>query len=173
VKTLILLRHGKSNWDSDREADHDRPLARRGRNAAATMGLLLERAGQVPDRALTSSALRARQTLDVAVRSGGWNCPVGIVPEFYASSPGTVLNRLREEDDTASSLIIVGHEPTWSSLVSELTGGGFLRFPTGAMARIDLDIESWSRIDSDRGVMVWFLIPRLMRAAGFKADAED
>jgi phosphohistidine phosphatase len=59
VKTLILLRHGKSDWDSDRDADHDRPLARRGRNAAATMGLLLERAGQVPDRALTSSALRA------------------------------------------------------------------------------------------------------------------
>jgi phosphohistidine phosphatase len=52
-----------------------------------------------------------------------------------------------------------------------LTGGGFLRFPTGAMARIDLDIESWNRVDSDRGVMVWFLIPRLMRAAGFKADA--
>ena len=166
MKTIILFRHGKSDWDAGYAADHDRPLAKRGRNAAATMGAMLARAGQLPDRVLTSSAVRARETVRLAAEAGSWTCPVEVVPEFYESSPARVLARLREEDDAASSLLLAGHEPTWSTLASELTGGGFLRFPTAAMARIDLEIEGWSHIEQDRGTLVWFLIPRLLKSAG-------
>jgi phosphohistidine phosphatase len=166
VKTVILLRHGKSDWGTDFDTDHERPLAKRGRNAAATMGVLLARIEQVPDRALTSSAVRARETVERAAEAGNWSCPVVPAPELYASSPATVLARVREEDDAASSLLLAGHEPTWSALASDLMGGGLLRFPTAAMARIDLEIDSWSRVDVDRGVLVWFLIPRLLKAAG-------
>lgn len=170
MKTLILFRHGKSDWHTDYGADHDRPLAKRGRNAAARMGAMLARIEQVPERVLTSSAVRARETIELAAEAGGWNCPVKIVPEFYGSSPATVVARVREEDDAVSSLLLAGHEPTWSSLATELTGGGFLRFPTAAMVRIDLDIDSWSRLDADKGTLVWFLIPRLVKAMGFRAD---
>jgi phosphohistidine phosphatase len=167
VKTLILLRHAKSDWGAAHDADHERPLAKRGRNAAATMGALLARAGQVPDRVLTSSAVRAQETVRLAVEAGNWECPTEVAPDFYGSSPATVVARVREEDDAAASLLLAGHEPTWSMLASQLMGGGFLRFPTAAMARIDLDIESWSRLEFDKGVLVWFLIPRLIKSLGF------
>jgi len=170
VKTLILFRHGKSDWKSDYGADHDRPLAKRGRSAAATMGAMLARIEQIPDRVLTSSAVRARETIELAAEAGGWKCPVEIVPEFYGSSPATVVARVREEDDAVSSLLLTGHEPTWSTLATELTGGGFLRFPTAAMVRIDLDLDSWSRLEADKGTLVWFVIPRLIKAMGFRAD---
>jgi phosphohistidine phosphatase len=170
VKTLILFRHGKSDWNTDYGADHDRPLAKRGRNAAATMGTMLARTEQIPDRVLTSSAVRARDTVELAAEAGGWKCPVEIVPEFYGSSPATVVARVREESDAASSLLLAGHEPTWSTLAAELTGGGFLRFPTAAMVRIDLDLDSWSRLEVDKGMLVWFLIPRLVKAMGLPAD---
>lgn len=166
MKTLILFRHGKSDWNTDYGADHDRPLAKRGRKAAATMGAMLARIEQIPDRVLTSSAVRARNTVELAAEAGGWNCPVAIVPEFYGSTPATVVARVREESDAASSLLLVGHEPTWSTLAAELTGGGFLRFPTAAMVRIDLDLDRWSHLEADKGMLVWFLIPRLVKAMG-------
>ena len=81
MKTLILFRHGKSDWDSEEPSDHDRPLAKRGRKAAKAMGKFLALAGQVPDSAVTSSAVRARSTLEIAMEAGagtaasGWHGP--------------------------------------------------------------------------------------------------
>ena len=166
MKTIILLRHGKSDCSASYGSDHERPLAPRGEQAAQTIGRLLARVGQIPDRVLTSSAVRARETVELAVAAGDWNCPVQIVPEFYGASPESVIERVRREDDGPSSLLIAGHQPTWSTLAGELMGGGMLRFPTAAMARIDLDIKSWSELDRDRGLLVWFLIPRLLAPAG-------
>jgi phosphohistidine phosphatase len=66
--------------------------------------------------------------------------------------------------------MLAGHEPTWSALASDLMGGGILRFPTAAMARIDLEIDGWKTVGFDRGMLVWFLVPRFVKAAGFPAD---
>ncbi len=169
MKTIILFRHGKSDWNAEYGGDHERPLNERGHDAAKMMGTLLARLDQVPDRVLTSSAVRAQETVKLAALAGSWTCPVEIVPEFYASDPATVLQRIHAEDDAASSLLIAGHEPTWSTLAAGLIGGGWLRFPTAAMARIDLDVDSWGAVDAGKGMLVWFLIPRLVRAAGLGA----
>jgi phosphohistidine phosphatase len=166
MKTLILLRHGKSDWDAEYGSDHDRPLNLRGRDAASMMGALLARIEQVPDRVLTSSAVRAHDTVKLAAEGGSWACPVEVVSEFYASSPGEVLERVCAEDDATSSLLIAGHEPTWSTLAAGLIGGGWLRFPTAAMARIDFNVDRWSDIAPGKGMLSWFLIPRLVKAAG-------
>ncbi|MDH3285848.1 MAG: histidine phosphatase family protein [Acidobacteriota bacterium] len=171
MKTIILFRHGKSDWGADHAADRDRPLAARGRKAAATMGALLARLGQVPDRALTSPALRARETFRLAAEAGGWTCPIEIVPGLYDGSTVDVLERVRAEADSTSSLLLAGHEPTWSQLASELVGGGAVRFPTAALLRVDVDVETWSAVDAGRGVLVWFLLPRLVQAAGLELGA--
>lgn len=163
MKTLFLFRHGKSDWDAEYDADHDRPLAKRGRTAAGRMGALLAAINQVPDRVLTSSALRAHETVTLAAEAGKWKCPVEVVPEFYASSPSEVLARVRQEGDAASSLLLAGHQPTWSELASELIAGGRLRFPTAAIARIDLEIAAWAEVEPEKGALVWFLIPRLFK----------
>ena len=147
MKTIILLRHGKSDWEADYDDDHERPLAERGRSAAALMGTLLARVNQVPQRVLCSSAVRARETVRLAVEAGGWSCSV-------------------TEDDAVVSLLLAGHEPAWSGLAAELIGGGELRFPTAAMARIDFEVDRWSRVRPATGSLVWFVIPRLLKAAG-------
>jgi len=166
MKTILVLRHGKSSWESGSDSDHERPLAERGREAAEIVGRLLAGIGQVPDRVLTSSAVRARETIELAAHAGGWSCPVKVVSDFYGASTSTVLARLREEDDDASSVLLAGHEPTWSSLVSELVGGGALRFPTAGLARVDLPIDGWRELQAGRGMLVWFVVPRLIKAMG-------
>jgi phosphohistidine phosphatase len=141
MKTIILFRHAKSDWEAEHASDHERPLNRRGRKAARSMGLQLASMEQVPERVLTSSATRAQETARIAAEAGGWSSPIEVEPEFYESSPETVLRRVAVEDDRLSSLLLVGHEPVWSMLASALIGGGSLRFPTAAMARIDIDVE--------------------------------
>ena len=64
TRRLLLLRHAKSSWDDPALADHDRPLAPRGRRAAKRMGAHLRDEQVEISLVLCSSATRARQTLE-------------------------------------------------------------------------------------------------------------
>jgi phosphohistidine phosphatase len=159
---LILLRHGKSDWQADYGDDRSRPLAQRGRKAAKRMGRFLSRAGQVPDAAITSPAVRADDTLRLAMEGGGWTCPVRMAPALYGGGVPGLFGEVRKEPATTDVLLAVGHEPTWSEAVAALIGGGEIRFPTGALARVDLDVDAWDEIAPGTGVLAWTIGPRLL-----------
>ena len=159
-KRLILFRHGKSDWNGDFECDHERPLAKRGVKAAKTMGRLLAASGQIPDLIITSSAVRAHSTVDLAGKEGRWNCSVQVTDSLYAASPAQVLEQVKQTPDPISTLLLAGHEPTWSQLTSLLVGGGRISFPTAAMARIDFEIDAWNQVEYGQGTLIWLLQPR-------------
>lgn len=162
MKSLLFLRHGKSDWDAPFNHDHDRPLAKRGVKAAKVMGRFIAASGEEPDSILTSTAVRARDTVETASRAGGWSAPIHQTSELYGASPQSVLELVQEQSDTLDSLMLVGHEPTWSHTVSLLTGGANLRFPTAAIARIDFDVFSWRDVDLGRGELIWLVPPKAL-----------
>ena len=94
MKTLFLLRHGKSDWGHG-VADHERPLTRRGEDAARRIGRLLAGIGQVPERVVSSTAVRARQTAQLAAEAGSWSPAVELEGDFYETGPERVLRRGR------------------------------------------------------------------------------
>lgn len=160
---LMLLRHGKSDWRADYgRDDRARPLAGRGRKAARTIGRFLPRAGQIPDAAITSPALRAEETLRLAMAAGGWTCPVRSSEALYDGGVRGLLAEVQREPTATSLLLAVGHEPTWSEAIALLIGGGRVRLPTGAVARIDLEVDRWEEIGPGTGVLVWSVVPRLL-----------
>ena len=161
AKQLILFRHGKSDWKADFEHDHQRPLAQRGIKAAKIMGQLLAAAGQEPDAVLTSSALRAQSTVELAAQAGGWLCPIRVTDNLYETTPAQVLHDINQESQTTQTLLLAGHEPTWSTLMTLLIGGGQLRFPTAAMARIDFEVKAWQQVTYGQGRLIWLLQPKL------------
>jgi phosphohistidine phosphatase len=162
MPALILFRHGKSDWDVDYGDDRDRPLARRGRKAAKTMGRFVQRAAQVPDAAITSPAVRAADTLRIAMKAGGWTCPVRTADELYGGGVSGLLRELHSEPAATGVLLAVGHEPTWSDAVTRLTGGGQVRFPTAALARIEFGVDRWNDVQLGTGVLAWMVPPRLL-----------
>jgi len=167
MRGLILFRHGKSDWDADYPGgDAARPLAHRGRKAAKRMGKFLARAGQAPDAAITSPAVRAEDTLRLAMEGGGWNCPVRIAAPLYDGGLSGLLSEIRGEPPTTDVLLAVGHEPTWSEAVSAFMGGGQVDLPTAAMARIDFDVDGWGEVSPGTGVLGWIVVPRLLAASG-------
>ena len=164
MKTLLLLRHAKS--DRSGAGDHERPLNKRGRSSARRIGSTLSRIHQEPGKVLTSSAVRARTTVELAIEAGGWSCPVSATRALYLSSPDSVLGQIIEQDDRWESLLVVGHEPTGSDLASRLIGGGRIEVPTAALLRIDVYAERWSEVGYGEGGLVWMLTPRLLSRLG-------
>ncbi len=95
MRTLWLLRHAKSSWDDPAVADHERPLAPRGRKAAKRMRRWASEHRVQPEIVLCSSAVRARATLDLvlpALRSP----QVEVESRLYHTSADALLERLRE-----------------------------------------------------------------------------
>jgi len=160
VKTVILFRHGKSDWDAPVGSDHERPLAARGRKAADRMGRFLAERGEVPQLAIASTALRARDTLDRAVQAGEWGCEVEVRDDLYLPSPYGLLDILKQQPEPLTSVMLVGHQPAWSETLSLLVGGGYFRFPTAAMARVDVAVQRWEEIDSGFGELRWLVTPK-------------
>lgn len=159
-KSLFLFRHAKSDWDANFSSDHKRPLALRGINAAKTMGHLLAKSNKLPDLVICSTATRARQTLDLAEKHGNWRCESHYSDALYECHSGEVIEFIQQTNDSVNSIMLVGHEPTWSGLTSLLIGGGNIRFPTAAIARIDFYFDSWRNIKAASGELRWLLQPR-------------
>ncbi len=161
MRSLILFRHGKSDWDAPFTADHERPLAERGREAARCMGKLLSQAKQLPDLAVSSSAVRAQDTLHLASRAGRWNCPIRIDESLYETSANAMLGWLNALDENPERLLLTGHEPTWSDLAGRLIGRAVMKVPTAAMLRVDFETEDWSKLAFGSGELRWLLPPRV------------
>lgn len=168
MRTLLVLRHGKSDWGADYDRDHNRPIAKRGRRASKLMGKYLTSIGSIPDQVLSSSATRARQTVELASKAGRWECPIRITEQLYGASVDGVLDEIRGEPDATQTLLIAGHEPTWSSVISALSGRSIGHFPTAAIACIEFDVNRWSEIDYESGRLTWHVTPKQLKHEGFE-----
>ena len=166
MKSIILLRHGKSDWAEEYGEDHDRPLNKRGEKAAALMGRFLAGVEQVPDLVITSTALRARETARLASEAGRWACEVKSSRSLYETTPEKTLDVIRGIDGSSDSVLLVGHEPTWSVLAGRLIGSGSLRMPTAGMVRIDTQASQWKSIAFGSGTLIWMVTPKILDTVG-------
>lgn len=163
MKILLLVRHAKSDWDVPYGSDLERPLAMRGRDAAALMGRFLARIREGPDLVVSSPALRARETARIAIEAGGLECDTVLEDTLYSSGVASIVRLVRDLDDDARRVALVGHEPTTSDLSATLTGGSAVRFPTAAVARIRFPAGSWRDLRSGSGTLSWHVTPKILR----------
>jgi phosphohistidine phosphatase len=165
MKSLYLLRHAKSNWKDPDLADHDRPLAGRGRRASKAIARHLGEKDIEPELVLCSSARRTRETLERLQPALG-TPTVRIEPELYAAGASVLLGRLRRVPDTVGSVMLIGHNPGIEDLALEIARPApamrelELKFPTGALATLVLDGASWRALDRGTAELVSFVRPR-------------
>ena len=149
MKRLYLLRHAKSSWDDPELADHERPLSARGRRAADAIGNHLREHGIEPELVLCSSAARTRETLARIGLSGE------VERDLYGASANELLARVRELPPGVESALLIGHNPGMHDLALALTGEPRDKYPTGALATIEL--AGWT---AGSGRMIGFVRPR-------------
>jgi phosphohistidine phosphatase len=160
MKTLLLLRHAKSSWDDPEQADHDRPLNRRGQRDAPRMGQLLADEHLLPDLILCSSARRAQETAAKVVESSGCEGQLQIRGDLYQASPATMIEALAAVPREAHRVMVIGHNPGLEETLALLTGRQE-RLPTAALAQIALKIVNWRDLKpGTRGELVALWQPR-------------
>jgi phosphohistidine phosphatase len=164
-RSLILLRHGKSDWDSDVD-DFNRPLKKRGINASIQAGKWLRENMLVPDFVISSSARRAMQTAELCCEAMGTNKKnIYRQKHIYLATPEELLLSLEDCPKQAKRVMLVGHNPGLEELLyflvhNQLTipEDGKL-MPTATLAVIDMP-DSWRKLNNGTGTLRFLTRPR-------------
>lgn len=168
MKRLVLLRHAKSDWPD--VADHERPLAKRGRRDAPAVGRWLGASGYLPDAVVCSTALRARQTWELVSSGLASVAPdaspvVRYEPRVYDATVLSLLMLIREFDPVWRTAAIVGHNPGLAELTVGLASPDSAphAFPTAAVAVLGLPGE-WADVAPGESRLLAFTAPSHLRA---------
>jgi phosphohistidine phosphatase len=157
MKTLLLMRHAKSSWDSPGLPDHARPLNRRGQRDAPRMGQLLAEKEMLPDRILSSDAVRARQTAEAVAEALGFRGDIQLLEDLYGAGPDDYPRVLRAIPDRCASVLVISHNPGLEQFLRRATHR-IEAMPTAAIAWLELALEKWSDLTLETSaelVQVW------------------
>ena len=149
MKTMLLVRHAKSNWENPALPDKDRPLNDRGKRDAAKMAARLAKRELKPDLILSSPARRALATAQIIARELDYNLQDIVVDDrLYAVDADDLLGVLRKLGDKTKRVMLFGHNPELTDLANRLASE-ITHMPTCAVAEFTFDAKSWSRIGED------------------------
>jgi len=147
MKTLVIVRHGKSAWDDPSLSDHQRPLAKRGLRDGPVMGARLADWGPPVDRVISSSAVRALATAELVTGEMGlpWD-EIQVEDDLYHATETEMLELIQEQDDYLDGLMLFGHNPGMTYLVNDLSDLDLENLPTCGVAILQFEVESWTEI---------------------------
>lgn len=159
MKTVLLMRHGKSKRGPEYETDFERPLAKRGKRDAERMGGFLVKQDLLPDVILCSPAERARRTAERCAEAADYQGEIRYEESLYTGNEESYLELLWSLDDTVGRVLFVGHNPTTEAAIETLSRR-YARMPTAALARIDFDTDLWVELFDVGGRLAWVQTPR-------------
>lgn len=168
MNRLHLLRHAKSNAKEDLE-DHERPLSRRGREAARQVGKHLPALIGALDLVLCSSALRTRETLDLVLARFLPRPRSVIEDELYLADRERLIERLRRLQEGDANVLVIGHNPGLHEAAIALAARdspdyGALagsKFPTAAWASFRIPAP-WSVLGFSRHELIGYITPETL-----------
>lgn len=150
---IYFLRHGEADWPNWKKDDDERPLTKRGKKEMRELGAFLKRVKARPGLIVTSPLPRAAQTAEIAAKCLKIKCREDklLQPGFRRDEFERLLGKYPEE-----SLMIVGHEPDFSEVISQLTGAS-LKLPKAGVALVELN-RSWKN-----GRLLWLFPPKFAK----------
>lgn len=165
MKRLTILRHARARAESASSGDFGRTLNAGGREDARAAGEAMKRRGELFDQLIASPAARVRETIEEVARGFGELPEAEYDEELYMASVARLLRAVRALRDDSRQALVVGHNPGLKELVAALARPGALaaraaeRFPTAALALIDLDCGSWADVRPGIGTLVELIVP--------------
>ncbi len=164
-RTLLILRHAKSDWATTDPNDHDRPLAKRGRLAARELAELIP-AAERPELILCSSARRAIETLAGISPLLDGTALVSIEHGLYLADEDALLARLHQLPLEVSSAMVIGHNPSLHDLAIRVIGEGdpevveslAENLATGGLVTLSQPGD-WTDLDTGSARLVRYVVP--------------
>ncbi len=164
MKTLLVMRHAKSDYPAHIDSDFARPLNERGQNDLPHMAALLRQYGPQPEHILSSAAVRARQTAEGLAQHLGLAAERFELDEaLYLAPPTTLLNRLGQLPNALEKTLLIAHNPGVEELIYLLSGAR-VELPTAGLAAIACHADTWAEIQPGSGHLLYLVAPRLIKA---------
>jgi phosphohistidine phosphatase len=162
MRTLLILRHGKAASDEG-GLDRNRALTKRGKREAEQMGQRLRESDLVPDRIISSSALRARDTARRVAAESGFRGAIDELDELYLAEPEAYITVVKQlADEGAERVLLVGHNPGLEALALLLTGEP-TSLPTAGLIVCALPIANFSELSLEvSGKLTRFERPKVL-----------
>ncbi|MBI1732568.1 MAG: histidine phosphatase family protein [Gammaproteobacteria bacterium] len=170
---LILMRHAKSDWPDEVRRDADRPLARRGERDAPRMGRWLRKNGLIPDKLISSPALRARATAEIVAEKLRIRKKRIVLDErIYEAGLRRLLEVVAGHGADSSTLLLIGHNPGLEELLLHLASDPVARNDRGKLMTTAAAavLEFRGRIGAERRSA---RLLHLVRPKDLKASATD
>lgn len=144
MKTLLLVRHGKSSWEYGVE-DKDRPLQERGINDGHLVSMAFKSQNPVIDAIFSSPANRALHTCVIFLRN--LNHPFSkfqLTNELYDFSGGSVMRFVKRLDNSLNTVMVFGHNEAFTHVANEWGNRYIDNVPTTGLVQLDFDIDEWA-----------------------------
>jgi phosphohistidine phosphatase len=172
VKRLLLLRHAKAVPGGPKTDDHARALAERGRGDAPAVGRYMRKWDLVPGLVLCSTSKRTVETAELVFAEFRVRPEIEYMAALYLAEPAQIVSILRKLPGDAKSVCVIGHNPGLEVCAGRLAREPVTRkerdifdvieekFPTGALAVLDFDIDRWRDLAPETGALIDFVRPR-------------
>lgn len=152
-RELLILRHGKSSWDSF-ESDFDRTLTEQGQEYVKRVAISLQQNDLTPDYILSSPALRAIHTATIVCHSLGINADtIHTDSQIYNAQLEDLLNVITQCPEQSHRVLLVGHNPSFEELVDYLRSdssgqnGNDSHLSPATLAHLQID-NDWQQLQS-------------------------
>ena len=159
MRILYLLRHAKSSWNDNTLRDFDRPLKKRGREAADRIGQRLVEENLSSPLVICSPAVRTRETAAIVLKSAKLQLEPQFDDRIYEVSLRELVQIVSEIPEDNEVAIMIGHNPGFEELLAFLTGEQ-RRMPTCALAKIRFGDVNWRDVRAGAGSLEWFIAPK-------------
>lgn len=160
MKTLLLIRHGKSDWVAGL-SDKDRPLNQRGIMDAHQMGQKLKIQGIIPEFMFVSSAKRTTKTAEIL--SDYYDLEKEHViscPELYLCEVEDIFDTVECLDNEINIASVVAHNPCLSYLASQLSSLDYVDMPTMGIFIVQFDTDEWDNLRQAKVISTQLITPR-------------
>ncbi len=159
MKRLYIVRHAKSSWKDLSLDDFDRPLNKRGRRDAPTMGARLRERGVKPDIMISSPALRTKLTAQSIAKEVGYSKKIVFNKNIYELYVADLHEILKDVDDSHSIAFLFGHDTGLNMLAKKYVDMDE-NIVTCGVVEIEFDCESWSDIGRKNAKFISYDYPK-------------
>lgn len=159
-RTIIIVRHAKSDWSNGELSDFERPLNARGKRDIPIMASYLIQHYPSIDLAIASDSVRTTETIEGIKKYGYTIAQLSYNHKLYLASKETIETIISETPETTTTILICAHNPGVSDFVQSMCGLDFFDMPTLGIVYIEVEIEQWTDIFSARGSIVRFDYPK-------------
>ncbi|HZK08867.1 MAG TPA: histidine phosphatase family protein [Bacteroidales bacterium] len=164
MKTVYIVRHAKSSWDSPQLEDYERPVIPKGFKRTERIIKFLQESGVKVDLLYASHAVRAAETARMLGPALGVEVDQIITePEIYHGGTNALSNLIYGLPNDVSSVMIVGHNPVVSDFANEYADQHIDWLPTSAVVALRFETDAWEKIDQAKVETVFVVTPSMLK----------